>query len=1128
MKSSAHFKMFWLAALSLASLGALGVAQEAPVDGSPTPVKVVENVQQANEMLAETKSELESIPEATDATSLDARRKAAFERRVALLNEYVQLQSKKEGRANQLANSNSRLKQAQEQLAQLANAPEAQPPSAPTTEGFQELSDKISQQRASMEPLQSQLGESSQRADGLPTLVSDAQSRASDAQERAAQFAQDAVSATDTGEKNLLEFRSTNANLENQIALSTISNLQENVKQDKDLEPVVTAELDLATKQLQRLEAEYALYAKAIEQELSDTRDQMAQDLAKKQGEATSAETPADRFVAQYEAEVAQSKINASDLEVFSIRVQKDQVEQEKRLASEKTELDNLKEYFDLPGLAAQAADRIRQLRGILALRREMLNRSLQSGLAENLNTYRSRRFEIEESLFDINNNWDNELAGVLKTVPENEKNTFKDHANDVLTEYRNALRDEKTLLTDVITLGQQVQNLTLARLDNLNVSERFIRSKAFTLRDAPPLTWQIVEPAMEELHKLPSWASDLASSDSRNSLRQLIRGPLTIALGVLLFPVLPLFLIYVRHKVRQYVRRRHDRLEDRTGLAYSILTILYSVFAASLLPSYLFLAGWIFNSITLPASGGPILAEVCTYTGYFLFLWLVARSMFSGRSIAHLHFAMPIQAGNALYRSIRMAVFGCGTLLTVTWVLEQAPFAFQSLPRLTYLLFELIAGFTVVRVLRPRSAFVVYLLDSRTNPHLRRYWPMLKACVLLLGLSIIVLDVLGYRYASHSLAVSFGLSLLVLLVLPPVYMLTSSVVTLLRERNAKRKRDEGPETEDETEFPAIDPKRMERFLRVLFLLVGILLIARVWGLDAQAFQNLDEMSVYTIRSTGEIEEFVSAGDILRSIFYVLSTVVILRNLPGIYEFAIFPRIKLDVGAKYAVLTISRYGIFAVGLFFALSALHLDFAKLSWLIAAVGVGLGFGLQEIVSNFVSGIILLIERPIQVGDVITVGDMAGTVRRINIRATTILNFDRQEVVVPNRELITNKVTNWTRGDTINRLAVNIGVAYGSDVDLVSSILEQIAKDDRDVLDDPPPIVTFAEHGESSLDFVLRVFIPEPGVRLSVCDRLNKAINREFARHEIEIPFPQRDVHIRTGGTKLDDAPDAGAGD
>ena len=295
------------------------------------------------------------------------------------------------------------------------------------------------------------------------------------------------------------------------------------------------------------------------------------------------------------------------------------------------------------------------------------------------------------------------------------------------------------------------------------------------------------------------------------------------------------------------------------------------------------------------------------------------------------------------------------------------------------------------------------------------------------------------------------------------------------------------------------------------FIVLALFLLASWWGLDQQAFRTLDDVPIYSVRGVGDTEEYVTAADVLRCILFLVGTFWLLRSLPGIYGFTLFPRLRMDEGLKYAILTISRYSIFAIGVVLALSEIHLDLGRLGWLMAAIGVGLGFGLQEIVSNFVSGIILLVERPIQVGDLVTVGAMSGTVKRINIRATTILNFDRQEVLVPNRSLITQEVTNWTRGDTTMRLVVPIGAAYGSDVEQVTETLNRIAREDPDVLEDPAPSVVFMQHGESSLDFNLRVFIPSPAVMMIARDRLNKAINREFARLGIQIPFPQRDLHI-----------------
>jgi potassium efflux system protein len=146
----------------------------------------------------------------------------------------------------------------------------------------------------------------------------------------------------------------------------------------------------------------------------------------------------------------------------------------------------------------------------------------------------------------------------------------------------------------------------------------------------------------------------------------------------------------------------------------------------------------------------------------------------------------------------------------------------------------------------------------------------------------------------------------------------------------------------------------------------------------------------------------------------------------------------------------------------------------------------------------------------------------------RATTIVNFDRQEVILPNRRLITSEVTNWTRGDTIMRLVISIGVAYGSNIDEVSELLLQIARQQAEVLKDPAPSAIFMQHGESALEFQLRVFIPAPSVRMLVQDRINKAINRAFAERGINIPFPQRDLHIKSSVVNLDDAVRIGQSD
>ena len=211
-----------------------------------------------------------------------------------------------------------------------------------------------------------------------------------------------------------------------------------------------------------------------------------------------------------------------------------------------------------------------------------------------------------------------------------------------------------------------------------------------------------------------------------------------------------------------------------------------------------------------------------------------------------------------------------------------------------------------------------------------------------------------------------------------------------------------------------------------------------------------------------------------------------------------------DPGVRFAVVTLCRYAILGLTSLIALGAIHLDLAKIGVVLAALGVGLGFGLQEVVSNFVCGIILLLERPIRIGDVVTVAGTTGKVDRINIRATTIVNSDNQSMIVPNREFITGNLVNWTLKDKILRVPIKMTVAYGTDPDRVVDLLLRIARADADVMINPAPSAALEGFGDSSLLFGLYTFVPEPGlsgdVQASPLRRDPAAIYRRGHRHPV----------------------------
>jgi potassium efflux system protein len=241
-------------------------------------------------------------------------------------------------------------------------------------------------------------------------------------------------------------------------------------------------------------------------------------------------------------------------------------------------------------------------------------------------------------------------------------------------------------------------------------------------------------------------------------------------------------------------------------------------------------------------------------------------------------------------------------------------------------------------------------------------------------------------------------------------------------------------------------------------------------------------------------------------------TVVTARNLPAVLELAVLQRFPIDGGTRYAIITLVRYVVIALGLVWVSRLIGIEWGRAQWIVAALGVGLGFGLQEIVANFVSGLIILFERPIRIGDVVTVGEVSGTVSRLQIRATTITDWDNKEILVPNKAFITDRVINWTLSNPVTRLLIPVGVAYGSDVGKAHQAISDAVQSVPAVLDDPSPSVLFIGFGESSLDFEIRAFVGQLANRLPTLHELNKAIEAGLRDAGIEIPFPQRDVWLR----------------
>jgi small-conductance mechanosensitive channel len=271
----------------------------------------------------------------------------------------------------------------------------------------------------------------------------------------------------------------------------------------------------------------------------------------------------------------------------------------------------------------------------------------------------------------------------------------------------------------------------------------------------------------------------------------------------------------------------------------------------------------------------------------------------------------------------------------------------------------------------------------------------------------------------------------------------------------------------------------------------------------------------HTIVSAGFTfgDRTISVQMLLIALAALYVTILLSRLLRSLLEEEVFPRRQMDRGVRDSINKLLHYAILALGVLMALSLAGIDLKNFAVLAGALGIGIGFGLQNIVNNFVSGLILLFERPIKVGDMIVLDGEWGTVGKIGLRSTTVETFDESEVIVPNSILVSEKVTNWTLSSEQSRIVVPVGVAYGSDLEKVLRILYEAANQHPQVLDTPPPSAIFTAFGNSSLDFELRVWTSSVSNRLIIKNDLLLYIDRRFREENVEIPFPQRDLHLRS---------------
>lgn len=274
----------------------------------------------------------------------------------------------------------------------------------------------------------------------------------------------------------------------------------------------------------------------------------------------------------------------------------------------------------------------------------------------------------------------------------------------------------------------------------------------------------------------------------------------------------------------------------------------------------------------------------------------------------------------------------------------------------------------------------------------------------------------------------------------------------------------------------------------------------------------------------------VSVTSVVEGLLVLVATVFLSRILTRLLQRRIAKRAYLDPGLQYTLGRLTQYVIFILGVLLAIKVTSpaIDLTSIAVIFTALSVGIGFGLQYIAADIASGFILLFERPVRVGDRITIGEDEGDVQSINLRTTVVATNDRISIIVPNSRLVSQRLINWSYGDPHARIAIPVGVATDSDIELVTQTLLRAAEDIDNVLPDPPPKVQFLKFGDWSLDFRLLVWTNRPRLHTQIRSDINYRIERLFREARIEIPFPQTELRLRDGAALHLDAVDKFAGD
>jgi len=738
----------------------------------------------------------------------------------------------------------------------------------------------------------------------------------------------------------------------------------------------------------------------------------------------------------------------------------------------------------------------------------------------------------IRNELLDMEEFLGSQMKKVgMDTIGQNDKQRFME-----LAEQYETLLDQT--VTNDIALERSLRELDEVFLELKEKTEEydlFLEERLLWVRSAEPIHWKDfrnIWPTVQRLLDPVKWSKVLAAGwmGIQDNLWKLIWFFLFITL---LFSR-RLFLRELVTTGKQVGSIKHDHI------IYSLEAIIWTLLLILPFP----LLCWFLGDILVQGSDGDTfvlgVARAFLRMGTTAFFLFFITGLFIPDGLADDHFQWKKSQRTETWKILRRFTFLALPFLFLTvFIMTTIPVTSGGVVGLiVFSVYALLILNLAYSFLHPKQGLLRYYYADRKDT----FWWRRRWIWFLIGTSApVVLTLLAwYGYVQTTADLYFRFKHTTWL-LVGVWLLSSLIrrsMLILRRRlmyeAVQKKQESKREAELESrsgEEPTVVPvesdtseiekvSAMDNDSRQLFnagmLVLSFVGLAWIWEDVFPALRVLEEISVWSQTTTVEGVETVftiSVVDLLKALVFGFLAFILAKNLPSLINILLVKQGSSGSGTRYAAATLLQYAIIAIGTMIVFRSLGVTGAQLGWAAAALGVGIGFGLQEIVANFISGIIVLFEQPVRVGDVVTIGNSTGVVSRIHIRATTIRDWENRELLVPNRELITGQVLNWTLSDTVTRVEIIVGIAYGSDVQKALDILVQAAQENPRVLDQPAPFVHFEQFGDNSLKLILRAFVPVMGDRLSAITEINKVVDRQFKEEGIEIAYPQLDIHFKS---------------